>query len=412
MSTSLHRWNSRRVLVGLACLGLGVAAVWQFIGGGESSPDDFRRRCRDARLARDWETLRAVSGRWTVRDPSNGEGWLFQAEALHRQGRVNESLSALRSVPRSSPQAKEALIGQMELQFGPLNRPQGGADACEQLLEFDPKSPLGRQRLIFYLTMTLQRPRLIQEIREAFRIEAEPPEAYVYLFLIDALAFGNGAELNGHWLEGSPGSELFEVAQAVFIAESLDASISLDDRETALRAYRGLAKKWTIMDRLLETFPHNAELLAYHLRECLLTGKVDRAVELLAQAPIEAEEDNRFWRFKGWVHAQWEELDDAEQAYRHALKLHPLDVGTRHLLADLLQRRERRDEVRKLRDQVDRGNALRREIQSAPSARDVPRDMLLRLADFAEECGDEGLARAIRRRSAGTRDPDLRTGRR
>jgi tetratricopeptide (TPR) repeat protein len=212
------------------------------------------------------------------------------------------------------------------------------------------------------------------------------------------LHFANGAELNGHWLSGDPASELFEVAEAIFIAETLDASISMDDREAAQLAQRALAQKGPVLEELLRKYPHNLELLAYQLRDSMLIGNIDRAVELLAQAPADAEGDNRFWRVKGWIHAQRGELDEAERNYRQALELHPLDWGTRHLLAELLQRQQRFPEVAQLRDLVQRANELRRAIHLAPAASQVPPETMIDLADYARDSGETQMAVALRRR--------------
>jgi tetratricopeptide (TPR) repeat protein len=246
--------------------------------------------------------------------------------------------------------------------------------------------------------MTLQRVRLVRQIRTALEAGTAPPEAFVYLFFADTLHFANGAALNSRWLLGDPESELFEVGVAVFISQTLDASISMDDREAAQAARHAFARKGQVMEQLLLKYPHNTELLAYHVRENVLTGNVSRVVELLAQAPVEAEEDNRFWRFKGWVHAQRGEVLQAERGYRRAIELQPLDWGTRHLLAELLQQQQRFEEVEQLRELVDRANVLRRALHAAPSALLVPRETLVQLASYAADCGETQMADALRRR--------------
>jgi tetratricopeptide (TPR) repeat protein len=374
------------------------AGGWLWRARSTPSIGGLRRLCRDAVRARQWSALQASSERWTAIAPESGEAWVFLAEACQQQQQFEQALQCLDRVPESAPEAEAALTAQMELQFGPLNRPREGAETCERILSRNPQSLVARQRLIFFLTMTLQRVRLIHEIRRALDSGTEPREAYVYLFFADSLRFDNGAELNGQWLSHDPESELFEVGEAIFIAETLDASVSMDDREAAQAARRALARKGPVMEQLLKKYPHNAELLAYQLRESVLTGNVSRAVELLAQAPADAEEDNRFWRFKGWVRAQRGELAAAESDYRHALELHPLDWGTRHLLAELLQRQQRPEEVARLRELVNRANALRRAIHLAPSASRVPPPTLVELATYAADCGDAQMAAALRHR--------------
>jgi tetratricopeptide (TPR) repeat protein len=342
--------------------------------------------------------LEAQSRRWIHLAPQSGEAWVFLAEALQQQRKFEQAAACFEQVPAAAPEAESALLAKVDLEFGPLNRPRDGARTCELILQRNPQSLVAQQRLIFFLTMSLQRSRMIHQIREALRSGTEPRESYVYLFFADSLHFANGAELNGHWLTGDPASELFEVAEAIFIAETLDASISMDDREAAQLAQRALAQKGPVLEELLRKYPHNLELLAYQLRDSMLIGNIDRAVELLAQAPADAEGDNRFWRVKGWIHAQRGELDEAERNYRQALELHPLDWGTRHLLAELLQRQQRFPEVAQLRDLVQRANELRRAIHLAPAASQVPPETMIDLADYARDCGETQMATALRRR--------------
>ncbi len=382
-----------QLLVAAALLGLAGVAGWWLPNRGPTL-DQIREQAEAALMDRDWAKLAELSHQWTARMPQEATGWLYQAEALQQQGQYAEAVACLQKIPDTDPRATQARLGEIDLQFGPMNRPRVGAEVCERLLKVNPASPAARQRLTFFLAMTLQRTRLIREIRSSLD-RAEVREAYVYLFLADVLHFSNGAELNGQWLQGEPDSELYEVAQAMFIAEALDASISMDDREAAQLAQLATAKKGPLLDKLLKKYPHNVELLAYQLKQCLLTGKVDRAVELLAQAPAEAEQDNRFWRYKGWVHAQWDEAQAAEDEYRQALKLHPLDWSTRHLLADLLQQQGRPAEAKAQRDLVNRANALRRVIQGARNAREMPTEALQQLAHYARDCGDTQFAAAL-----------------
>lgn len=398
MSFSSLKQKCWIVIVCASGAALTAFASWQYSNLWQPSYDSLRQQCQRAALLRKWDELRDVSMKWTNRDPSSGEAMVFLAEAYNGSGQFEQAAECLAKVPESTPQFESASHALMELQFGSLNRPREGALTAEKILQKHPDSKIAQQRLIFFLTMTLQRSRLNQQIRSAFHANAEPREAYVYLFFLDSLFFANGAELNGKWLLGEPNSELFEVGQAIFISETLDASVSMDDREASQAAQRDASRKAAVLEQFLQKYPHNIELLAYQIRQCTLTGNVADAVKLLAQAPADAEHDNRFWRFKGWVHAQSNEPQEAEAAYRQALKLHPLDWGTRHLMAELLQRQQRLSEVEQLRKLVNRGNELRRAIHRAPSARQVPPDVMSKLADYAGECGDDQTASILRRR--------------
>jgi cytochrome c-type biogenesis protein CcmH/NrfG len=394
----IARTKTKLALIGLTGVLLTAYVCWQLSSWSQPSIENLRQQCQQALLVRKHDQAVQLSKQWTVRDPQNVQAWLVLAEALASRNEFQLAAESLARVPSTVPNSISAKLALMELQFGPLNRPREGALTAEQILQAEPQLKVAQQRLIFFLTMTLQRSRLNQQIRSAFEANSEPRESYVYLFFLDSLFFANGAELNGHWLLGEPDSELFEVGEAIFIAETLDASISMDDSDASHAAQRAASRKVEVLEKLLQKYPHNSELLAYEVRQCILTSDVARAVKLLSQATSDAEQDNRFWKFKGWVHAQTNEPQEAEVAYQHALKLHPLDSGTRHLLAELLQRQQRHQEVEHLRKLVSLANEIRRQIHRAPSARQIPADLLSKLADYAAGCGDKQTANLLRRR--------------
>lgn len=375
-----------------------VLGGWFWFEGNQPSSEELRLLCRDASQNKQWAALLEHAERWTAIEPESGEAWMNAARALQQQKKFDEAALCLQRVPITGPDAEAALIAQLDLAFGPRNCPEEGAAICKAQLERNPHSTVAQQRLIFFLAITVQRRQLQKQIRAAIESGSEPREAYVYLFFADSLHFSNGAKWNGQWLQGNPESELFEVAQAVFIAQTLDLSFSMDNREEWQNARAALAKKGSVMAQLLKRYPHNTELLAYHLRESVKAGDVSRTLQLLSQAPVASEDDGRFWRYKGWVHAQRDELTAAEEAYRRALELHPLDWATRHLLAELCQRQQRFQEVERLRQLVTRASELRRILHTAPSAREVPVPTLEKLASYAADCGDDQMADALRKR--------------
>lgn len=341
---------------------------------------------------------------WTQISPSSGEPWMQLGKALARQRKFREAQECFRNVPAGLPQTEDAAISEIDLLFGPLNSPTKAAIVCEEVLEHNPRSRIGRQRLIFFLAMTLQRSELMRQIRTAIDQESEAIEAYVYLFMVDSLVFSNGIETNSRWLQGEPESELFEVAQAIFIAETLDFSISFDDLAAAEAARRDTARKESVMKSLLAKYPHNVELLAYETRKRIERGDVPGVVESLANSTVDCETDPRFWRFKGWVHKQRQELAECQASCRRAIELNPLDWVTRYMLSEVLQQDERFDEVKILREIAARGRNLQNSLRNAPSAREVPPKLLLDLAEFAEICGDEQVSRALRNRILNDRD--------
>lgn len=375
-----------------------IASSWLGISLWRPSIAELRSECLEAIAARDWKKADEFAARWTQFAPESGEAWIQRSTSLFRQQKYQAALDCLDRIAPTSPEAETALMAKLQLQFGPLNRPVDGAATCEKIIQANPQSAAARQQLILFLAMTLQRTRLIHEVRQAIDAGVEPPDSYFYLFFIDVLPFANGAELNRHCLSGDPNSELFEVAEVIFRAEALDTTFSMDDRENAEAIRRAIAEKNPDIEKLLTKYPHNTELLAFSIRQRIQNGDLSGVVKLLAMATIEAESDHRFWRFKGWVHAEQAESDEAETAYRQAIKLHPLDWTTRHMLAELLQQRQRFDEVKQLRDLVSRANQLRRVLQVTEDDRQVSPQTLLQMADYAADCTDDQLANSLRRR--------------
>jgi tetratricopeptide (TPR) repeat protein len=185
--------------------------------------------------------------------------------------------------------------------------------------------------------------------------------------------------------------------QAILSAESLETTFSMDDRENAEAIRRAIAEKSPVMEKLLEKYPHNTELLAYSIRQLMQKGDVSSVVRLLGMATVEAEDDHRFWRFKGWAHAEQNQIDEAEKAYRRAIELHPLDWNTRHMLAEILQKKQQYDEVKTLRGLVSRANDLRRALQVTSNEGQVSAATLMELASYASDCGERQLAKSLRR---------------
>lgn len=393
-------WTTKKTwrIPGLVCLLVGALGGWWGYGLFFPSETHLRQKCLRAEEAHEWNALKLNARRWTQVAPRSGEAWMQLGKSLARQRDFKAAQECFRNVPEASPEFEEAAIAEIDLLFGPLNSPTEAAIVCEEVLGQHSQSRIGRQRLIFFLAMTLQRTELMRQIRAAIAQDSEPLEAYVYLFMVDSLVFSNGIETNSRWLRGEPESEVFEVAQAIFVAETLDFSISLDDLAAAQAARRDAARKDSVMKKLLTKYPQNAELLAYAIRKRMESGDLPEVIELLAHSTVDCEADPRFWRFKGWVHKQRQELAECQASCRRAIELNPLDWVTRYMLSDVLQQDERFDEVKVLREISVQGRNLQNSLRNAPSAREVPPKLLLELADYAESCGDEQVSEALRKR--------------
>ena len=358
----------------------------------------YAAECRAARDGRKWDELKRLADEWARRDPKAADPWLFLAEAAEGRGDGPATAVALASVPETDPRVKPALIELAKLEFGLLNRPFEGEAACIRLLRLEPRAAFAHQRLIQYYALSLQREKLVQAIRFAVDQRREPPEAYVYLLLLDSLRMSNGVKFNETWLTAHPDEEVFLVARAIQIAEPRDeqTGVPLDELDAARQASAGKLK---LVESLLERYPANLELLAYVIEHSVTAGEIDRVTQLLSGAPEAAERDSRFWRFKGWVHETRDELPDAEAAYKQALELHPLDWSAWNRLAIVYRRRRNPAEVERLAELVEQARSLRIKIRKLPAAEQVTPEILADLKDYAEKCGVEWLAEALERRS-------------
>jgi tetratricopeptide (TPR) repeat protein len=141
-----------------------------------------------------------------------------------------------------------------------------------------------------------------------------------------------------------------------------------------------------------DRFPDNLELLVYHLEMAQTQGDVEEVIRLLSRAPEAASEDNRFWRYKGWVHSAQGEFADAEIAFQKALQLNPYDYRSQHQLAAVERALGKFDRVRDLESRSRQGTSLRRDILVMDRVDRPPADILKRIADYAAANGDTEVA--------------------
>ena len=377
-------------LVFVVCVGVAVVAVWWQYGDAR-----YAEHSRQALKNRQWKELASLSRSWSEADPKNAESWLHRAEAARQQRDFVSADGFLAKIPPIGEFGVRALEARIELQFGPLNQPLGAIESCLSLLQCDPASKIGHQRLIYFFAFTLQRRKLIDQVRDAAARRCEPREAYTYLFLADSLRLANAGAQNARWLESDPASELFSVAQAVQIAETLEGQTLRDDPELLAKIKASVERRDRTLEELLQKYPHNLELLAFFLRQATEQGDASRVTDLLTQAPAEAESDHRFWRYRGWLLQNHDELDEAEAAYRQALKLHPLDWRTRHLLAGIMRRQGDLAEARRQESLVMQANPLWVALQKQETVRAIPAQILKDLAAYAAGCQDDLIAESL-----------------
>ena len=343
---------------------------------------ELNTRCRQLSDEGKWVELEQLAREWREWNPDSDESLLFLADARLNQGDVVEAQDCLQRLPDTSDKIVPSLLLASELQLGPGNLPLAAPETLERVLKIDPSSSTAQQRLIFFYALTLQRTKMLTQLRQAVLTRSEPIEAYVYLVLSSHMTLTNGISYTSRWLQSDPENELLTVARAVHYANTMDSGANADDEPEAEKQ-----ALYQVMVNLLNEFPQNHALLRYFLRNKMQDFDVEAVGRMLEQIP-QSTDSSVFWRYRGWHHAQNEELQKAERAYRKSLDLDRLDWHVWHELAGVLRRKGELDEAEELQKISVTGKDLRKELRQMPNVAAVSPELLVRIRDYAEMCGD------------------------
>jgi tetratricopeptide (TPR) repeat protein len=352
-----------------------------------------RHRCEASLAANDWKALEMSAEEWLDWDSFNGDAWLYLARAADELGMPMRAATALSKVPETHARVIPALRRQVELELGPANRPLSAEVALQRLLRCDPGNPAVHRQWIGFLAQTYQQTRLVQQIHESIAEQCEPPEAYIYLLAADDRM---GLETLAHyerWNQGHPNCPIFLTARAL-----CHANENPDDEETS-----------GTLQTLLKRFGDNVEILAHHIEQSIVGEDVGQVAQLLDQAPPLSRIDHRFWRYAAWLHLQKGEPDEAEQAFHHAIQLHPLSWKTRKLFAEFLASTDRDDQSQRERQLAERGDLLSRTVRESVFMVPPSSQLLEQIADYAADCDDQRVVAGIQRHLIGSspRFPEL-----
>lgn len=391
-----RRWTPGRLaLVGVASVAAALLLVRGIVGWSDARARALEAECKRAHQAGRYAEEERLAREWEGVAPGEAAPIFFLAEALLGQGKQREAADTFARLPDGDPLTLTGLSDRVDLLFGDLRDPHEAARTCERIIAQDPGNVDAHRRLCFYDCITLDRARLAEHARRAIERGAELPETYVYLVGSDWMTLSNTLSVNSHWLKGAPDDETFLVAAARGFVNNAgledDVAGESPDEKVEPEHDRRLRE-------LLARFPGNVELLAYFLQKATTRGDLDMVTELLGQAPPEAADDNRFWRFKGWVHDQGGELEEAEAAHRKALAIEPFDFLSQHQLAAVLRKRGRAEEAARLTALAADGRALRKRILQAPDVRAMPPDVLREIVAYARGCGQPDIAARLERR--------------
>jgi tetratricopeptide (TPR) repeat protein len=376
-------------------LGAGCLVVAVVIAGGmwwrQSVVKSLAASCSQAVAAQDWEQLEADAKRWRRWAPWKAAPLIYLAEAAYQKGALEHAVHLLDQLPDGDPLTPAAILEQSSILFGSLNRPIRGAEVLERAVRLNPKLVEAHRRLIFFYAFSLQRRKMVDQIYEAIQYDCDVPEVYVYLVAQDWLSFSNAYTETTRWALDNPDEELFLVARAIYRVLTMGLDYSEDPTIEPASA-DGTPYHQQVIAGYFERFPHNIELLVYHLEMALTKGETDEVARLLSQSPAAAADDNRFWRYKGWVHAARGEFPEAETAFLKALQLNPYDYRSQHQLASVERALQRLDRVEHFSNLSRQGTALRRDILVMDRIDTVPPDILKRIAEYAEAAGDMRVA--------------------
>ena len=361
--------------------------------------------CLTALDEEQWERAEQIGLRWLKTEPDNVRILVHLADAAKGQRAFERTVEYLLRVPDSAVEAPVMLSLAADLQFNQLVRPYDAEQTWLRLINIEPAANVPRKRLMFFYAMTLQRRKLYVQARGAIAQRCETPDAYAYLMLLYELRFTDAYPRLSAWLRANPRDEVLRVAQARALAE---APADIDPRFYAADGLK--PGDWTLIERCMEDYPDNLELLAFQLETAIEQGDVQNVARLLDRAPAEAEHDPRFWRARGWSLLSGNRLEPAEEAYREALELYPLDWRARHELAQVLRRRQRVGEAEQLAELARIGKDLERETMELPGTSQIPPPLFRRMGEYARAAEVVDVAEAIEFRlgSGGDRPPPSR----
>ena len=356
---------------------------------------ELNTRCRQLADEGKWAEVEQLALEWRDWNPDSDESLLFLADARLNQGDVVEAQDYLQQIPDTSDKVVPSLLMASELLLGPANLPLAAPETLQRILEIDPlrmtaqQRKTAQQRLIFFYALTLQRTKMLKQLRQAVATRSEPIEAYVYLVLSSHMTLTNGISFTSRWLQSDPENELLKVARAVHYADTMDSVASADEEPEAEKQAR-----YQSMVNLLTEFPQNRTLLRYFLGKQIQDFDVEAVGQLLEQIPKSTDE-SLFWRYRGWYHAQKDEIQKAERAYRESLNFDRLDWHVWHELAGVLRRNRELDEAEKMQKISVAGKDLRKELRQMPNVAAVTPELLTRIRDYAELCGDVLVTRSL-----------------
>ncbi|APZ91373.1 tetratricopeptide repeat protein [Fuerstiella marisgermanici] len=367
-----------------------VLAVAAWIWTSQHRITGFERDARKAVLKGDWTTLKTISEDWLRWDPATNDGKAYYAEACVQLEDYQAAVDALHHVSEDYHGYLSAQAMRAEILFSDLNQPLEAIDVWNKILTLEPAADVPHQRLIYWYAMTLQRQKLVEQIIAAAKHKAEPREAYAYLVLADDLNFSDGLATVTRWLSQYPDNQILEVAQAVYAAKVTSSrSLPKFGTSTVMPGDRSL------VDRCHEKYPEALEPLALLIELAIFDGDSEKVRSLLGKAPANAENDGRFWRFRGWLLTAGKSFEAAATSLRRAIELGPWDWRARLFLADVLRKQGKNEEAATVGELAMQGKTLHGKLLQSPNARDLSLELVNEIYAHLEQTGPDVVQNAL-----------------
>jgi tetratricopeptide (TPR) repeat protein len=222
-------WRLIRLLGLLVVL---IACLLGYNGYRASLPEKYQNLYLEANQNEDWKNAEFWARKWTEVDNNNGDAWLALGDALQAQQKWQELSDAMSQFPMEDKRVLKILDMRGDLLVSELNDIVAAQANDLKLLNLAPLTASARQRLTYIYSMTLQREKLSQLLRDSVQLQCEPQEAYYYLFSLSNLSFSDGLLVTSMWLKKTPESDPLQIGQAIFSVRTKPGkSQSLFDKE-------------------------------------------------------------------------------------------------------------------------------------------------------------------------------------